>query len=84
MREIGYGLYGMAFAHAVRVDADDNVWVVDEGTWSSSSPRRQGVDDYWETAGTANASRPNQAAPMGVPPYRATRKYFPPMDTSPE
>ena len=32
MREIGYGLYGMAFAHAVRVDADDNVWVVDEGT----------------------------------------------------
>ena len=32
MREIGQGLYGFAFAHAVRVDADDNIWVVDEGT----------------------------------------------------
>jgi hypothetical protein len=32
MREIGKGLYGFAFAHAVRVDKDDNIWVVDEGT----------------------------------------------------
>ena len=32
MREIGYGLYGFVFAHAVRVDADDNIWVVDEGS----------------------------------------------------
>ena len=31
-REIGYGLYGMVFAHAVRVDAEDNVWIVDEGS----------------------------------------------------
>ena len=26
------GLYGLEFAHGVRVDAEDNVWVVDEGT----------------------------------------------------
>src|SRR6188508_3350391 len=32
VREIGQGLYGMEFAHQVRVDAQDNVWVVDEGT----------------------------------------------------
>ncbi|MGE3842668.1 MAG: peptidyl-alpha-hydroxyglycine alpha-amidating lyase family protein [Vicinamibacterales bacterium] len=32
VREIGDGLYGLAFAHAVRVDAQDNIWVVDEGT----------------------------------------------------
>lgn len=32
IREIGKGLYGFAFAHAVRVDAQDNIWVVDEGT----------------------------------------------------
>src|SRR5438093_4792377 len=31
-REIGQGLYGFVFAHAVRVDKDDNVWVVDEGS----------------------------------------------------
>jgi sugar lactone lactonase YvrE len=32
LREIGEGLYGFAFAHAVRVDAKDNIWAVDEGT----------------------------------------------------
>ena len=32
VREWGVGLYGLEFAHAVRVDREDNVWVVDEGT----------------------------------------------------
>ena len=32
VREVGQGLYGFVFAHAVRVDKDDNVWVVDEGS----------------------------------------------------
>jgi hypothetical protein len=32
LREIGQGLYGLEFAHAVRVDREDNIWVVDEGT----------------------------------------------------
>ena len=32
VREIGQGLYGFEFAHAVRVDKDDNIWAVDEGT----------------------------------------------------
>jgi DNA-binding beta-propeller fold protein YncE len=32
VREIGQGLYGFEFAHAVRVDAQDNIWVVDEGS----------------------------------------------------
>src|SRR5580765_8027310 len=32
VREIGQGLYGLVFAHAVRVDKDENIWVVDEGS----------------------------------------------------
>jgi NHL repeat len=32
VREIGRGVYGFQMAHAVRVDAQDNIWVVDEGT----------------------------------------------------
>jgi hypothetical protein len=32
VREIGQGLYGFTFAHAVRVDPQDNIWAVDEGT----------------------------------------------------
>jgi sugar lactone lactonase YvrE len=32
VREIGEGAYGFEFAHAVRVDPQDNIWAVDEGT----------------------------------------------------
>jgi sugar lactone lactonase YvrE len=32
VREIGEGLYGFEFAHKVRVDPQDNIWAVDEGT----------------------------------------------------
>ncbi len=32
VREIGAGVYGFLFAQAVRVDAQDNVWVVDRGS----------------------------------------------------
>ncbi len=32
VREIGRGSYGFAMAHAVRVDPQDNIWTVDEGT----------------------------------------------------
>jgi 6-bladed beta-propeller len=32
VREIGQGLYGLVFAHSVRVDKEDNIWVVDEGS----------------------------------------------------
>src|SRR5262245_27349412 len=32
VKEIGEGLYGFVFAHAVRVDKQDNIWVIDEGS----------------------------------------------------
>src|SRR6187431_687389 len=32
VKEIGRGNYGFSFAHSVRVDAQDNIWAVDEGT----------------------------------------------------
>jgi hypothetical protein len=32
VKELGVGSYGFSFAHAVRVDKDDNIWAVDEGT----------------------------------------------------
>jgi hypothetical protein len=32
VKEFGRGSYGYGFAHAVRVDKDDNVWSVDEGS----------------------------------------------------
>jgi sugar lactone lactonase YvrE len=32
IREIGKGLYAWSYAHMVRVDKDDNVWVTDKGS----------------------------------------------------
>src|SRR3954452_23548566 len=32
LKEIGKGFLGFEFAHSVRVDKDDNIWTVDEGT----------------------------------------------------
>ena len=32
VRELGQGVYGFLFAHTVRVDPQDNIWVVDEGS----------------------------------------------------
>jgi DNA-binding beta-propeller fold protein YncE len=32
VREIGQGIYGFLVAHAVRVDPQDNIWIVDEGS----------------------------------------------------
>src|ERR1700747_763095 len=32
VREIGHNLYGWSFAHSVRVDKQDNIWVADKGS----------------------------------------------------
>src|SRR5579871_2086552 len=32
LKEIGSGFLGFEFAHSVRVDKDDNIWTVDEGS----------------------------------------------------
>ncbi|MEQ1947200.1 MAG: peptidyl-alpha-hydroxyglycine alpha-amidating lyase family protein [Bryobacteraceae bacterium] len=32
VRELGHALYGFAYGHGIRVDKDDNIWVVDKGT----------------------------------------------------
>ena len=32
VREVGHGVYGLGYAHGVRYDKYDNLWVVDKGT----------------------------------------------------
>ena len=32
IREIGKNLYAWSYAHAVRIDAEDNIWAVDKGS----------------------------------------------------
>ena len=73
VREIGQGLYGFTFAHAVRVDKDDNIWTVDEGSNMviKFNPagrvvmvlgrRPEAVDEL--TAMSGNGSQPNTNKP---------------------
>src|SRR6202022_2641631 len=32
LREIGHNLYAWSFAHSVKVDKEDNIWVADKGS----------------------------------------------------
>ena len=32
VREIGKGMYSMSYAHSVRIDREDNIWLVDKGS----------------------------------------------------
>jgi NHL repeat len=43
VREIGRGVYGLAYAHSVRFDKYDNLWVVDKATMSVMKFDPQGV-----------------------------------------
>ena len=72
VREIGKELYGHVFCHGVRVDAQDNIWVIDEGSNSIIKFNPQGRvtmvlgrRDEWPMNG--------MVAPLGAldpaPPY---------------
>src|SRR3979409_1409009 len=56
VREIGAGLYGFTFAHSVRVDKDDNIWTVDEGSNMviKFNPAGRGVMGIGRRAGGAD------------------------------
>ena len=76
VREIGKGLYGFAFAHVVRIDKDDNIWCVDEGTNMVIEFDPQGrvimLFGRKPEAVEGGAPPPPRAAPPPPPPAFAT------------
>ena len=76
LREIGKDLYGFEFAHGVRIDKDDNIWCVDEGSNMVIKFNPEGrvtmlLGRKWEVP----EGRPVQPPP-GSPPPRATVNNF--------
>jgi DNA-binding beta-propeller fold protein YncE len=76
MREIGKDLYGFDFAHVVRVDKDDNIWCVDEGSNMVIKFNPEGrvvmlLGRKWELV----EGRPEQP-PAGTPPPPARTNAF--------
>ena len=70
VREIGHGLYGFVFAHAVRVDPQDNIWVIDEGSSMvmKFNPEGQVIMTMGRKPEAINIP---SMPPMGMPPAPA-------------
>src|ERR1039457_4681970 len=69
VREIGEGLYGFVFAHAVRVDPRDNIWAVDEGSNMVIKFNPEGR----VVMVLGRRPEPAEAAPPAVEPYTFNR-----------
>ena len=65
IREIGKNLYAWSYAHAVRIDKDDNIWVVDKGSDMILKFNPQGRVEWV-------FGRKGEASHLMVPPDYAT------------
>ena len=83
LREIGKGLYGFDFGHSVRVDRDDNIWAVDEGSNMVIKFDPQGrvvmtLGRKWERV----VGRPPNPEPDAPPPAARPNAFGRPTDVT--
>jgi hypothetical protein len=73
LREIGHHLYAWSFAHTVKVDMDDNVWVTDKGSDMviKFNPEGRVVMVF---------GRKQEASDEGTEPLKHVRPPLPPVD----
>lgn len=73
LREIGHNLYAWSFAHSVKIDRDDNIWVADKGSdvVIKFDPQRRVVMVF---------GRKQEASDEGTAPLKHPRPPLPPVD----
>jgi hypothetical protein len=73
VREIGHNLYAWSFAHSVKVDRDDNIWVADKGSDMviKFNPEGRVVMVF---------GRKQEASDEGTEPLRHPKPPLPPVD----
>jgi DNA-binding beta-propeller fold protein YncE len=73
VREIGHGLYAWSFAHTVKVDTEDNIWVTDKGS---------DMVIKFNPAGRVMMvfGRKQEASDEGTGPLKHVRPPLPPVD----
>lgn len=73
LREIGHNLYAWSFAHSVKVDQEDNVWVADKGS---------DMVIEFNPAGRVKMvfGRKQEAADEGTGPVKHVKPPLPPVD----
>jgi len=73
LREIGHNLYAWSFAHTVKVDRDDNIWVTDKGS--------DMVIKFNPEGGVAMVfGRRQEGSDEGTAPLRHPKPPLPPVD----
>jgi DNA-binding beta-propeller fold protein YncE len=73
LREIGHNLYAWSFAHSVKVDKEDNVWVADKGSDMVIKFGREGRV-------AMVFGRKQEAPDEGTEPLRHPKPPLPPVD----
>ena len=73
VREIGHNLYAWSFAHTVKVDKDDNVWVTDKGSDMVIKFNPDGRV-------TMVFGRKQEASDEGTEPLKHVKPPLPPVD----
>ncbi len=73
IREIGHNLYAWSFAHSVRIDKDDNIWVADKG---SDMVIKFNVDGRVSMV----FGRKLEASDEGTEPLKHSKPPLPPVD----
>jgi hypothetical protein len=73
LREIGHNLYAWSFAHSVKIDRDDNIWVADKGSDMviKFDPEGRVVMVF---------GRKQEASDEGTAPLKHLRPTLPPVD----
>src|SRR6266481_4590114 len=73
LREIGHHLYAWSFAHTVKVDTNDNIWVTDKGSdmISKFNPEGRVVMVF---------GRKQEASDEGAEPLKHVKPPLPPVD----
>jgi hypothetical protein len=73
IREIGHNLYAWSYAHSVKVDAEDNIWVADKGSDMvvKFNPEGRVVMVF---------GRKQEASDEGTGPVKHARPPLPPVD----
>jgi DNA-binding beta-propeller fold protein YncE len=73
LREIGHHLYAWSFAHTVKVDKDDNIWVTDKGSDMVIKFNPEGRV-------TMVFGRKQEASDEGTEPLKHVKPPLPPVD----
>ncbi len=73
VREIGHNLYAWSYAHAVKVDAEDNIWVADKGS-------DMVIKFDAEGRVVMVFGRKQEASDEGTEPLRHVKPPLPPVD----